>query len=71
VLAVSVAPGLSVAGNGVRMPTTQLASLEAPQHVADQRPVERVGSERVGSTFLETAPRAPTVPVYKRKQARH
>jgi hypothetical protein len=71
VMASPVAPGLAVAGNGIRMPATQLASLQAPI-VADQRPVSRVGSDKVGSTFLESeTPKAPAVPVYRRKQARN
>jgi hypothetical protein len=68
---VPIAPGLAVADTGVRMPGTQLASFEAPT-VADQRPISRVGSEKTGNTFLEVPkPKAPVVPVYRRKQARH
>jgi hypothetical protein len=72
VIASPVAPGLAVAAGGIRMPETQLASLQAPDVLADDLPVSRVGSEREGSAFLPTeAPVAPVVPVYPRKQARH
>jgi hypothetical protein len=51
------------------MPATQLASL-APEQVAEERPVSRVGTPEQGSAFLPTVP-APVVPVHPRKQARH
>jgi hypothetical protein len=54
------------------MPSTQLASLEAPLTVADEAEVSRAGTEKQGSAFLpEDVPKAPVVPVYPRKQARH
>jgi hypothetical protein len=71
IVTVPVAPGLVVAGTGLRMPNLQLASLDSPTLV-DQRSVSRAGSETTGSTFLEVvAPERPAVPVYPKKQARH
>ena len=54
------------------MPVTQLASVEAPHDIADERPVTRAGSEEEGNAFLpEEVPVAPVVPVRPRKQARY
>lgn len=62
-VALPVGPGIAVAGNGVRMPPTQLASVEVPV-ILEQPPVERPIIER-------EVPKAPVVPVYRRKQARY
>jgi hypothetical protein len=51
------------------MPVTQLASLEAPRELVEQRPVSRVGSEEEGNAFLPEE--VPVVPVYPPKQARN
>ena len=67
VLASGVVDGLDVASGGVRMPTSELASLRMPQTVVEQ-PVTRTGNPVVGNAFLPTL---PSVPVYRRKQARH
>ena len=68
-----LAPGLAVVGTGVQMPSTQLALLKRPVvDVVDEQPVSRAGSESEGSAFLPSeVPKAPAVPVYPRKQARH
>lgn len=71
VVASPVAPGLGIDAGGVRLPTSQLASVEAPEiEVAEERPITRAGSEKAGNTFLPK-PVAPVVPVRPRKQARH
>jgi len=72
VTASPVAPALAITAGGIRMPEAQLASLQAPDVLADDRPVSRVGSEREGSAYLpRKVPQAPVVPVYPQKQARH
>jgi filamentous hemagglutinin family protein len=60
---IPVAPGLDVAAGGVRMPVTQLASVEAPRPVVEERPIEEVPE-------VPEVP-VPEVPNYPPKQARH
>ena len=69
----AVAPGLGIAGSGVRMPTSQLASLASPGEGArlDVRG-GRPADTGITSTPVESQmPKTPVVPVYPRKQARH